>query len=454
MSTEQTTQQQTPTADAPSPLERRLDIVVSLANVDAAAKKHLQGMAKKAKLPGFRPGKVPMKLVEQNFGAQARSDALGEEIEKVLNERLQAEKLRVAGSPRIEPKPAAEGEAKPTELGFTAVFEVYPEIFVEDLSKLEFKRGTLTVGDEEVQKTIDVLRRQRTRFELDESRAAQDGDRLTVDFRGTLDGEAFDGGTAENFVFMLGAGTMLPDFETASRGMKKGEEKAFDLTFPEEYHAKHLAGKTVQFTVTMHKVEAPVLPEVDAAFARALGVADGDVTKLHEEVKGNLEREVKRRIQARLKGQVMDALLDHVKFDVPRALVERESEDLAERTRHDMQSRGIKSAGFNVDPSWFKAEAERRVRVGLILSELIKKHELYAKPEDVRAIVDEMAQSYEDPQELVNWYYADPRRLTQVEALAVENKVIDWVTTQAKTSDEPVSFEALMGNEPTATAAE
>ena len=446
MSTEQTPQQ-TPATEEPSPLERRVDLVVTMANVDAAAKKRLQGMAKTAKLPGFRPGKVPMKLMEQNFGAQARSEALGDEVEKMLNEHLQKEKLRVAGRPRIEPK-AVEGDAQPAELGFTAIFETYPEVVVGDLAALKFKRGTLSVGDEEVQKTIDVLRRQRTRFELDEGRAAEDGDRITVDFRGTIDGEAFDGGTAEGFVFMLGAGSMLPDFETASRGLKKGDEKAFDLKFPEEYHAKHLAGKTAQFTVTMHKVEKPVLPEIDAAFARALGVADGDVVKLREEVKGNLEREVKRRIQVNLKSQVLDALLEHTPIVVPRALVAQEAQELAERARRDMQSRGMKTSDFKVEAGWFQSEAERRVKIGLILSEVIHKNSLYAKPEDVRAIIEDMAQSYEDPQELIDWYYADPRRLAPVEALAVENKVVDWVVNQAQTTEEPVSFEELMGREP------
>ncbi|MDT3671936.1 MAG: trigger factor [Aromatoleum sp.] len=422
-------------------LERRIDMTVPMAEIEKEVDSRLKRMARTVKMPGFRPGKVPMKIVAQTYGSQARSEAIGAAVEKVFGDKVREQNLRVAGYPRIEPKQGA-GEGT---LEFSAVFEVYPQVPLGALSEHKIERPTLTVGDAEVDKTIDVLRKQRTTFEATD-RAAQEGDRVVIDFAGSKDGELFEGGKAEDFPFVIGAGSMLQDFETAVTGLKAGESKTFDMTFPEDYHAKNLAGQLVQFEITMKRVEAPKLPEIDADFAKALGVADGDVTKLRDEVRANLEREVKRRIQAKTKEQVMDALLAANPIEVPKALVEQESLQLAENAKRDLEMRGMKTKDIPVEPAWFADQAVRRVKLGLIMAELVKVKELYAKPEQVRALVDEMAQSYEDPAELVRWYYAQPERLAQAEAVVIEDNVVAWVASEAQTTDKPVSFDELMGN--------
>lgn len=429
------------TQESQSVLERRIDMSVPMAEIEKEVDARLKKMARTVKMPGFRPGKVPMKIVAQSYGPQARSEAIGAAVEKAFGEQVREQNLRVAGYPRIEPKEAASEGV----LEFSAVFEVYPDVTVGELGEQAIERPQLSVGDAEVDKTIDVLRKQRTSFEAAD-RAAAEGDRVQIDFAGRKDGELFDGGQASDFPFVIGAGAMLKDFETAVTGLKAGESKTFDLTFPEDYHAAHLAGQTVQFEVTVKKVEAAVLPEVDADFAKALGVADGDVAKLREEVKANLEREVKRRVQAKVKEQVMNALLAVTPIEVPKALIEAESQQLADNARRDMEMRGMPTKDIPVQAAWFVEQAERRVKLGLIMAELVKSKELNAKPEQIRALVEEMAQSYEDPSELVRWYYAQPERLAQAEAVVIEDNVVTWVTEQAKTTDKAVGFDELMGN--------
>ncbi|WP_341644618.1 trigger factor [Thauera sp. SDU_THAU2] len=425
----------------PSALERRIDIAVSLADIEKEVDARLKRMARTVKMPGFRPGKVPMKIVAQTHGGQARGEAVGAAVEKAFGDKVREQNLRVAGYPNIEPKDAAtEGT-----LEFSAVFEIYPEVAIGDLAGQQIERPTLVVGDAEVDKTLDVLRKQRTSFTAAD-RAAAEGDRVVIDFTGRKDGEVFQGGQAEDFPFVIGAGAMLKDFETAVTGLTAGESKTFDMTFPDDYHAAELAGKTVQFEIKLKQVEGPVLPEIDADFARSLGVADGDVAKLREEVKGNLEREVKRRIQAKVKEQVMNALIAVTPIEVPKALVQGESQQLAENARRDLEMRGMKTKDIPVDPSWFTEQAERRVRLGLIMAELVKANELHAKPEQVRTLVEEMAQSYEDPSELVRWYYAQPERLAQAEAVVIEDNVVAWVSEKAQTTDKDVTFDELMGN--------
>jgi trigger factor len=427
--------------EAQSALERRIDMSVPVADIDKEVENRLKRMARSVKMPGFRPGKVPLKIVAQTYGHQARSEAIGAAVEKAFTEKVREQNLRIAGSPQIEPK---EGGGD-SVLEFSAVFEVYPEVRLGDLSAEKIERPVLTVGDAEVDKTIDVLRKQRTTFVVAE-REAQQGDRVTIDFLSRKDGEPFDGGRAEDFPLVLGAGAMLKDFEAAVQGMKAGESKTFDMTFPDDYHAESLAGQAVQFDVTVKRVESPVLPEIDADFARALGVADGDVAKLRDEVRSNLEREVRRRVQARVKEQVMNALLAATPIEVPKALVEAESRQLADNARRDLEMRGMNTKDIPVEPAWFAEQAERRVKLGLIMAEAVKAHELYAKPEQVRTLVEEMAQSYEDPSELVRWYYAQPARLSQAEAVVIEDNVVEWVISQAQTTDKEISFDELMGN--------
>lgn len=424
-----------------SALERRIEMSVPMAAIEKEVEARLKRLARTVKMPGFRPGKVPLKIVAQSYGQQARSEAIGAAVEKSFGEQVREQKLRVAGSPRIEPSEAANEDT----LAFSAVFEVYPEIELGDLSGQKIERPVLVVGDAEVDKTLEVLRKQRTTFEAAD-RPVQDGDRVVIDFVGRKGGEEFEGGKADDFPFVVGAGSMLKDFEAAVQGLKTGDSKSFDMTFPDDYHAANLAGQAVQFDITVKGVEAPVLPAVDEDFARALGVADGDVGKLREEVKSNLEREVKRRIQAKVKEQVMDALIAVHPIDVPAALVEAESRQLADNARRDMEMRGMNVKDIPVEPSWFTSQAERRVKLGLIMAELVKAKELFARPEQIRTLVEEMAQSYEDPSELVRWYYAQPERLAQAEAVVVEDNVVEWVVSQVQATDSETSFDELMGN--------
>lgn len=424
-----------------SALERRIDMAITKADIDKEVEQRLRRISKTVKMAGFRPGKVPMNLVAQQYGPQAHSEAIGAAVEKVFGEQVRSQNLRVAGYPRIEPKAAASD----AQMEFTAVFEVYPEIKLGDVSGSTVERATLTVGDAEVDKTIEVLRKQRTTYGA-AGRPAAKGDRLTIDFTGRKDGAEFPGGKAVDFPVMLGAGMMLPDFENALEGMKEGESKTFDVTFPADYHATDLAGQKVQFDATCKKVEAPQLPELNEEFARALGVKDGDLVKMREEVKGNLEREVKKRLLAKVKNQVMDALLAVNSIDVPKALVDAEAQQMAENALKDMQARGMDAKNMPVDASWFTDQAVRRVKLGLVLAELVKEKGLQAKPEQVRAIVEDYAQTFEDPKEVVRWYYSQPQRLAEAEALALENNVVDWMLANAKAVDKAVSFDELMGN--------
>lgn len=420
-------------------LERKINMSVVAADVEKNVAVRLARMARTVKMPGFRPGKVPMKIVEQQYSAQARSEAFTEAVQQAFGAAVLEQNLRVAGFPKIEPAESTE----PGKVFFSATFEVYPEIVAADLSGKTLERSVLTVGDAEVEKTLEVLRKQRVSYVAADRAAAKD-DRIVMDFRGTREGEAFDGGTAEDFPVVLGAGALLPEFESNVEGLKAGDSKTFSLTFPEDYQAKDLAGTTVQFEVKIKSVEAPVLPELSADFAKSLGVPSGDVEQLKADVKSNLEREVKKRLQARVKNEVMNLLLETHEFDVPSALVEQESQRMAEEARANLASRGMNVKDIPVEPAWFADQAVRRVRLGLVVAEIVKKNELYAKPEQIRAVVEEQAQSYEDPADVVRWYYSDTQRLAQVEALVVEDNVVDWVLGVAKVSDKAVEFDELM----------
>ena len=424
-----------------SSLERRIDMTVMLADIEKDVDQRLKQMSRTVKMAGFRPGKVPMKMVAQQYGSQARSEAIGAAVEKTYGEKVREQNLRVAGYPRIEPKADA-GEGM---LGFTAIFEVYPEISLGDVSGEAIEKPTLTVTEAEVEKTLDVLRKQRTTYSETE-RASETGDRLVIDFIGRKNGEEFQGGKASDYTVMVGGGMMLPDFETQLVGVKAGDHKNFDVAFPADYQAAELAGNTVQFEMTVKKVEAPQLPEIDGEFARQLGVADGDTTKMRAEVRANLEREVKKRLLAKVKEQVMDALLKVNPIEVPKALAMMEAEQMAEAARRDMEQRGMMMKNIPVEASWFTDQAARRVKLGLLLAELVKAEDLHVKPEQVRAIVDEFSETFEDPKEVVRWYYSQPQRLAEAEALALENNVVAWVLAKARVSEAPIAFDVLMGN--------
>lgn len=421
-------------------LERRVDLSIAISDVEKVMEQRLKRMGKNMKMSGFRPGKVPFSIVKQQHGDQARHEVLSEELDRTFGEAITAQKMRVAGYPRIEPKVTE----STTHLEFSAIFEIYPEIILGDTSTAEIERPVLEVSNTEIDKTLDILRKQRVSYE-DTDRSAAIEDRVVIDFLGKKDGVAFQGGQATDYPFVLGQGMMLPDFEKAVEGAMTGDTKVFDLAFPDDYHAKDLAGQTVQFEITVKQIQAPKLPEIDADFAVEMGIADGDVAKMRAEIETNLKREVKRRIESKLKDQVMEALIKATPITVPTSLVDMEIQRLMQAARQDMEQRGMKNKDFPIQPEWFADQAKRRVTLGLILAELVKTEKLQATPEQVRAMVEETAQSYEQPEEIIRWYYAQPQRLNEVEGVAIENNVVEWVLSKAKVTDKPAAFDELMG---------
>ena len=425
-----------------SGLERRLSVAVPLTEIDTEVLSRLKQIGRTAKMPGFRPGKVPFKVVQQQYGAQVRQEVMGATLEKSFGDAVRDQNLKVAGYPKFDVTPPAEGAA---DFQYSATFEVYPEFKVGDIAGKRVDRVALTVGDAEVDKTLDIMRKQRVSYDIVE-RAAQKEDRVQISYKGAIDGTPFEGGTAENQYAVLGEGRLLADFEGALAGMKTGDSKGFDLKFPDDYHGKDVAGKTAHFDVTVSEVAAPRLPEIDAEFAKTLGVGDGDVAKMRGEVKANLEREVKQRLKGKTKDQVMQALLDVTPVDVPKSLIEMEIQALQNMARENMASRGMPVKDDMPMPAdIFTAQAQRRVSLGLILGELVRAHGLHARPEQVRAAVDLQAQSYEHPEEVVKWFYQQPDRLRDIESIVLEENVVEWALGVAKSEDKAITFDELMG---------
>src|SRR6267143_1628240 len=365
-------------------LERRVSMSVPVEEIERQVDERRMEHACSVRMPGFRPSKVPLKLVAQTYGPQVRSEVLGDAVQKAFTEVVKEANLRVAGYPRIEKKAAADDKA----LEFSATFEIYPEVKLGDLGAASIERPQVEVDVAAVARTIEILRKQRTRF-VPASRPARDGDRLTVDFEGTIAGQAFDGGKAENFVFALGEGRMLPEFDAAARGMSPGESKTFPVRFPDNYHGKDVAGKEASFEMKVKSVDEPQLPALDAEFAKQLGVADGDLAKMRGEIRANVEREVKKRVDARIKGQALQALLDAAPLELPKSLVEMETQQLVERAAADLQARGVKPEQLPLNPASFEGAAKRRVALGLIIAELARAENLQPKPGEVRAIIEQ-----------------------------------------------------------------
>jgi trigger factor len=421
-------------------LERRVSMRVPVQDIEKQVDARLKQLARNVKMPGFRPGKVPMKIVAQTYGPQVRNEVLGDAVQKSFADAVKEANLRVAGYPKIEKKDGSSDQA----LEFSATFEVYPEVKLGELSGAAIEHPKVTVDDAAVARTLEILRKQRTKF-VAADRPAKDGDKLTVDFQGTIDGMPFEGGRAENFIFALGEGRMLPGFESAARGMSAGESKSLSLKFPDDYHGKDVAGKEASFTLTVKNIDEAQLPEIDAEFARSLGVADGDVDKMRDEVRANVEREVKKRVEARLKNQVMDTLLAATPIELPKALIEMEAQQLLQRAVQDLQARGVKPEQLNLSPQQFQEAAKRRVALGLIIAELARAENLQPKPAEVRALVEQEAQSYESPAEVVKWFYMQPQRLSEMEAMALEANVVKWVLSKAQVREKDMAFDELMG---------
>jgi trigger factor len=425
-----------------SSLERRLSVSMPLDKVNTEVETRLKRLARTVKLHGFRPGKVPLKIVEQQFGGQVRQEVLGDAVQNSFGEAVKEKNLRVAGYPRIEVKSTGD-EAGHFE--YVATFEVYPEIAIGDLGQAKIDRPKVAIGPGEVDKTIEILRKQRVHYHA-VPRAARDSDQVKIDYRGTIAGEAFEGGTGADQFALLGAGQLLADFEKNIVGMNAGEKRSFALRFPDDYHGKEVAGKEAMFEVELKEVREPHTPAVDAEFAKSLGVADGSIDRMRADIQANLEREVKRRADQRVKDQVMKALLDATRVELPKALVEMEVDRLVHNMRQDFEARGMKADQIPMPKEAFEPEAVRRVTLGLILAEMVKLHSLQAKPDQIKAIVSEQAQSYERPEEVVRWYYQQPERLRDVESIVLEENVVQWVLSKVKVEDKDTPFDDLMGS--------
>lgn len=425
-------------------LERRMNLSLPRAGIQAEVDNRLKRLARNVRIAGFRPGKAPIHLVAKQHGAGVHQEVLGEALGRAFAENVQQQHLRVAGTPNFQVTPPAAGAEAYL---VAALFEVYPEISIPDLSDARIDKPQVGVADEDVASTIEVLRRQRVRFNAVD-REARGEDRVIMDFSGVIDGQPFQGGSAQGAAMVIGQGRFLKDFEQAAIGLKAGESKAFDLSFPGDYPAKDVAGKTAQVTLTVREVAEPELPALDADFARALGIEDGDLDKLRTEVRANLEREVTRRVKARVKAQTLKMLTERCCPELPKSLVQAEIQRMVEQAGKDMESRGMPNDTSRINPAMFQAQAEQRVQLGLVLSEIVRANALTAKPEIVRALIEDYAQSFEQPDEVVAWYYGQQDRLHEAEAMALEESVVDWVLERAQVTEQPIPFQDFMGNQP------
>jgi trigger factor len=432
----------TVTVETLEKLQRRITLTLAAETISGEVESRLKKLSRTVKADGFRPGKVPMSVVAQRYGYSVHYEVMNDKVGEAFARAANEAKLRVAGTPSIAQK---EGSAE-GQIAFDATFEVYPEVKLGDLSAVTLERVSTTVSEAAIDKTIDILRKQRRTFaQRPATEGAAESDRVTIDFEGKIDGEPFSGGKADAFQFIIGEGQMLEQFDKGVRGMKVGESKTFPVTFPADYQGKDVAGKEADFLVTMKKIESQTLPVVDEAFAKALGIVEGTVEGLRADVKKNLEREVKFRVQGRNKAAVMDALVSVAELDLPKALVDSETERLVEAARADLKQRGVKDAATAPIPAeLFTAQAERRVRLGLVVAELVRTHNLQAKPEQLQAHIEEMSQSYEKPAEVMRWYLSDRQRMAEVEAVVIENNVAAHVLATAQVTDKVLPFDELM----------
>ena len=423
-------------------LERKITLSLPVGTIQNEVESRLKRLARTVKMDGFRPGKVPMNVVAQRYGYSVQYEVMNDKVGEAFATAANEANLRVAGQPRISEKEGApDGQVQ-----FDAVFEVYPDVKINDLAQAEIERVSSQVTEEAIDRTVEILRKQRRSFaQRAMDAAAQDGDRATIDFEGKVDGEPFAGGKADDFQFIIGEGQMLKEFEDAVRGMKSGESKTFPLSFPADYHGQEVAGKQADFVVTVKKIEAAHLPEVNEAFAKSLGIAGSSVDSLREDIKKNLERELKFRLVSRNKSAVMDALVAQAELDIPKSSVQAELDRMVEGARADLKQRGVKDADKAPIPEdLFRPQAEKRVRLGLVVAELVRAHALQAKPEQIKAHIEELAASYEKPEDVVRWYSSDRRRMAEVEAVVIENNVTEFVLSKAKVSDKTLGFDELM----------
>jgi len=424
-----------------SNLERRITISVPLQPLEAQIKQRLNQISRTAKFAGFRPGKAPMGLVNQHYGNQVRDEVYSGAVEKSFGDAVDEAKLRVAGFPNIEHKPF---DAASDILEYTATFEVFPEVKLGDLSKVKIERPTIEVADADVKKTLDVLVKQRVTFEP-VKRAAKKGDRVNVTLKASIDGQEVESTGDTGIDLVLGEAGRIATFDEQLVGGKTGATKSFEITYPADHNPAQLAGKTVGYEVTFVSVSQPKLPEVDAEFAKSLGVEDGDVEKMKAEIAESLKQEVAKRVSAKLKEQVFKALVDSSEFEIPRIILESEVNRMMQTTEQNLKQRGADLANIRLEPAMFEDQAKHSAKLRLVLGELINTNNLHATADQVRAMVDVFAQSFERPSEVVTWYYADPKRLDEPAALATEENAVSWVLSKVKVTDKKVKFDDLMG---------
>jgi trigger factor len=430
------------TVETLSNLERRMTVSVPMKPIEEEVGQRLGRLARTVKMAGFRPGKVPMSLVQKNYGPQVFDEVISSTVERSFTEAVTENKLRVAGYPNIEQKPSAETKGN---FEFIATFEVFPEVVVGELSAVSIERPTIAVGDADIDRTIEVLQKQRATYEP-VKRASKKGDKISVIFRAEIDGQEVESTNGNAIDLILGEDGRIAEFDDNLIGAKAGATKKFDITYAEDNPSPQLAGKTVSYDVTVNTVAQTKLPELDAEFAKSLGIESGDIEKMRADIQDSLQQEVTKRVRAKLKEQVFKALVDAVNLDLPRALIAMETNRLMQGARANLQQRGMDPAQVNLEPAMFEEQAKRSVHLRLILAELVNKNELHATPEQIRAMVDEFAKSFEQPEEVVRWYYSDPQRLDEPMGLATEENVVNWVLERSKVTDKAVSFDELMGN--------
>lgn len=431
-----------------SGLGRRLTIGVPAERVEAEVNARLEKASRNVRIKGFRQGRVPMKVVRQRFGAGVRQEVLGEVMTQSFYEAVRQEDLRPAGQPTIEPRSLATGR----DIEFTATFEVYPDIDLIDFAKLSIEKPASTVEDADIERMIEVLRTQQSTWETVD-RPAADGDRVNIDFAGRRDGEAFEGGTAKGTDLVLGSGRMVPGFESGIVGMTAGETRTVSLSMPENYHAEALKGAAVEFEITVNSVSARKLPELDDAFFERYGVSEGGIDAFRVEVRNNMERELRQALRNKLKGRVLESLLERTEVEVPGALVSQEIESLRRQAIRQFGGDEARFDGSMLPDEMFRSQAERRVSLGLLLGEVIRRESLKADPARVRQMVEETASTYEEPQEVINWYYGNREQLATIEAVALEDQVIDLILGRANVAENACSYEeALRADPPKAKA--
>lgn len=434
------------TVESTGSLGRRMTVAVPAARLEQEISTRLKRLSQTARFPGFRPGKAPMKMVEAQYAGKVMEEVAGDLIRTTFYEAVKEQGLKPAGGPDIQPTNFGRGK----DFEYTATFEIYPEIKCLDIKGTRIDRPVVTVSEDDVNRTIDTLRRQRVGWNPVE-RVAALGDRVLIDFLGKLDGVPFEGGEAKDFDLVLGNNTLIDGFESGLIGAKTGEHRTLDITFPQEYQNNNLAGKAVQFDVTVKQVNEPVLPEVNDEFALALGVKDGKIETLRAEVRANLERELAERVRRELREQAFNALVKANPLDIPKALEQSEIEHLIQTGRENLKAQGIHGNQMPEDAKFYTEQARRRVTLGLILAEMVKAKNLSVDAQLVRARIEELAAGYDNPREFIDWYYADRKRLAEIESKVMEDQAVELLLASAETVEKPMSFQELMRPGPQAT---